>query len=836
MDHEGNLAVGYSVSGLATFPSIRYAGRLASDPPNGLFQGEQTLVNGSGVQTSTGATGSRWGDYSMLAVDPVDDCTFWYTNEYYTAASQATSQVGWVTRIGSFKVDPSCAPPPMGTLTGTIRFADSGGPIPAALVEVSDGHSGATLANGAYSIKLSPGTYSVTASDPALGCAASATGTVVITDGGTTVFDAALGGPPRLAFQASAVTGGNGNGVIDFNECNSLSVSLENLGCSKDTAISAVLSSATSGVTIEQPNSPYPDAPGAGTVTNQVLYDVSTAPGFVCGTPIDFTLTVSSAGGSHAFPFTIPTCAAPTTTVSGSIAAGDSSWSGSRIFRDGIASNCAGPKACPGTSTPGQTRRFDKYSFTNSGGVSTCVSVNLTSGCSTNIFGATYLGAFNPANVCQNYLGDAGASFAGTASWAFSVPPGQSFDLVVHEVVQGMGCASYTAKVSGLLASVNGGGECIPCAVSCPGPATIVATNAPGQCGAAVSYPAAVSSGSCGVVTSSPASGSFFPVGNTTVTSSTTAGPSCSRTITVNDVEKPAITAPPPVTVFTGPGATSCGTFVPDATLGTATASDNCAGVTISRSGVPAGNIFPVGTTTLVYMATDASGNTSSATQAVTVVDNTAPSIAAPPPVTVFTGPMASTCSAVVSDAMLGTPTAGDNCPGVTVARSGVPTGNVFPVGTTTLTYTATDAFGNSSTAIQAVTVVDNTPPSITGVSVDKPVLWPPNHKMVEVTVLYNSTDGCRTPSCALSVSVKDVGDGDRDDGDRGEDKGRDKDKDKDSDWQIIDAHHVRLRAERSGEARERIYTITITCRDGFGNTSARTVKVRVPHDQRPGR
>jgi len=102
--------------------------------------------------------------------------------------------------------------------------------------------------------------------------------------------------------------------------------------------------------------------------------------------------------------------------------------------------------------------------------------------------------------------------------------------------------------------------------------------------------------------------------------------------------------------------------------------------------------------------------------------------------------------------------------------------------------------------------------------------------------VLYNSTDGCSTPSCALSVSVKDVGVGDRDDGDRGEDKGRDKDKDKDPDWQIIDAHRVRLRAERSGEARERIYTITITCRDGFGNTSAQTVKVRVPHDQGRGR
>ena len=123
--------------------------------------------------------------------------------------------------------------------------------------------------------------------------------------------------------------------------------------------------------------------------------------------------------------------------------------------------------------------------------------------------------------------------------------------------------------------------------------------------------------------------------------------------------------------------------------------------------------------------------------------------------------------------------------------------------------------------------MVDNTPPSITGVSVDKPVLWPPNHKMVDVTVPYGSTDGCSTPSCALGVSVEEVGDRARDD---------DNDDHKEPDWQIIDAHHVRLRAERSGEARERIYTITITCRDGFGNTSAQTVKVRVPHDQGRGR
>jgi hypothetical protein len=156
-----------------------------------------------------------------------------------------------------------------------------------------------------------------------------------------------------------------------------------------------------------------------------------------------------------------------------------------------------------------------------------------------------------------------------------------------------------------------------------------------------------------------------------------------------------------------------------------------------------------------------------------------------------------------------------------------VPSGNIFPVGTTTLTYAATDASGNQSAATQAVTVVDSTPPSITGVSVDKPVLWPPNHKMVDVTVLYTSTDNCTAPSCSLSVSVKEIRDRDRDD---------DNDDHKDPDWQIIDAHHVRLRAERSGDARERIYTITITCQDGVGNTSTKTVKVRVPHDRHDDR
>jgi uncharacterized repeat protein (TIGR01451 family) len=101
MDGNGNLAVGYSASSASIFPQIRYAGRLATDPLNTLAQGEATLFAGTGSQTGTS---NRWGDYSALTVDPVDDCTFWYTTEYYAS----TTSFNWRTRIGAFKF-PTCA-------------------------------------------------------------------------------------------------------------------------------------------------------------------------------------------------------------------------------------------------------------------------------------------------------------------------------------------------------------------------------------------------------------------------------------------------------------------------------------------------------------------------------------------------------------------------------------------------------------------------------------------------------------------------------------------------------------------------------------------------------
>jgi len=95
MDKVGDIAVGYSVSSSQVFPSIRYTGRVPSDLA-GTMQTEKTIIAGAGSQTQRL---SRWGDYSAMSVDPVDDCTFWYTNQY----EKTTGSFNWSTRIASFK-------------------------------------------------------------------------------------------------------------------------------------------------------------------------------------------------------------------------------------------------------------------------------------------------------------------------------------------------------------------------------------------------------------------------------------------------------------------------------------------------------------------------------------------------------------------------------------------------------------------------------------------------------------------------------------------------------------------------------------------------------------
>ena len=111
MDQQGNIAIGYSASSSSINPQIRYAGRLAGDPVNTLPQAEVTLFAGTGSQSGTFG---RWGDYSDMTIDPVDDCTFWYTQEYYAT----TTSFSWRTRIGSFRF-PGCGGSPTPTPTPT---------------------------------------------------------------------------------------------------------------------------------------------------------------------------------------------------------------------------------------------------------------------------------------------------------------------------------------------------------------------------------------------------------------------------------------------------------------------------------------------------------------------------------------------------------------------------------------------------------------------------------------------------------------------------------------------------------------------------------------------
>ena len=124
-DHQGDIAVGYSASDSSNYPSIRYAGRLAGDTLSTLGQGEATLpVSGLGNLDFNcgGAPCHRWGDYTAMTVDPVDNCTFWYVNEYYPTPDKTTI---WHTRVGSFSF-PGCTPYISYNQLGPDRFNSPG--------------------------------------------------------------------------------------------------------------------------------------------------------------------------------------------------------------------------------------------------------------------------------------------------------------------------------------------------------------------------------------------------------------------------------------------------------------------------------------------------------------------------------------------------------------------------------------------------------------------------------------------------------------------------------------------------------------------------------------
>ena len=186
------------------YPAIRYAGRLAGETPNLLTQNEVELFPGVGSQTGS----DRWGDYSCMTIDPTDDCTFWYTQEYATTGSN------WRTRIGSFKF-PSCGTP-KGTIEGYVHNSVTNQPVPDAPVfaaGTSYTYRMLTDSTGHYSMNLIPGIYDMTAGPLLPGYPGTdVVNDVIVVEAEFTLQDFHLEPTPYLVHAGVGLTDQNGNG------------------------------------------------------------------------------------------------------------------------------------------------------------------------------------------------------------------------------------------------------------------------------------------------------------------------------------------------------------------------------------------------------------------------------------------------------------------------------------------------------------------------------------------------------------------------------------------------------------------------------------------------
>jgi N-acetylneuraminic acid mutarotase len=193
-----------------------------------------------------------------------------------------------------------------------------------------------------------------------------------------------------------------------------------------------------------------------------------------------------------------------------------------------------------------------------------------------------------------------------------------------------------------------------------------------------------------------------------------------------------------------------------------------------------------------------------------------------PPPVVTTSGNV--TVEATSPDGAVATftATAVDAGGGSVTVTCSTESGSVFPIGTTTVTCSSTNQYGNIGSAELAVTVRDTTAPAITAAAPSTTSLWPPTHEMVPITIAVDASDVvdaepvCRVTSVSSNEPVSGTGRGDTG-----------------PDWTVTGALNLNLRAERAGSGSGRVYTIAVTCADLAGNTSATTVRVTVAHDQK---
>lgn len=278
--------------------------------------------------------------------------------------------------------------------------------------------------------------------------------------------------------------------------------------------------------------------------------------------------------------------------------------------------------------------------------------------------------------------------------------------------------------------------ETDPVFTGCPSD-IIVTANA--SCTATATWTIPTASDNCSTitVTSTHAPGATFPLGTTPVTytakDATGNISTCTFNVVVNDLTPPVISGCPSSNVVVFTSASSCNA---NATWTAPTASDLCSGVTLTSSHSP-GAMFPLGTTTVTYTATDQAGNIASCSFNVLVKDVTAPVFTNcnTADITKTTG---ATCQASVTWVA---PLATDNC-SVTITSSHN-SGDLFPTGTTVVTYTATDGSGNTTTCAFNVVVIETSDPVLVGCPSDIVVTADLNCEAIATWTPPSATDNC---------------------------------------------------------------------------------------------
>lgn len=419
----------------------------------------------------------------------------------------------------------------------------------------------------------------------------------------------------------------------------------------------------------------------------------------------------------------------------------------------------------------------------------------------------------NDAGVCQSSIGDlAGASTDPDGDFlTFEQTPPGPYPVGQHSVLVSVSDGELEAECHAAL-EVN---DCEPPSLTCPGS---FAVECSGEGGAVVTPPGAEASDNCGVAVTPPAGGRLG-LGTHALTYAA-ADPSgnaatCSAQVTVQDTVAPAISCPAPmVAECSGGGAATV-------SPGDGAATEAC---TVAAVSGPGAGSYPLGTTAVTYSAIDLSGNRATCSTTVTVQDTVAPTISCPAPVVAeCTG----AGQAVVDP---GDATAGDVCAAVTVNDPG---SGSFPLGTTEVSYTATDAGGNQASCSTTVTVQDTTPPE--GFSDGAPPLWPPDHEYRIVSLAdcnISVVDECAGP-LPPSVSQTQINCVSSDEPD---DAPGDADGNTHNDIVVLDSQRVMLRAEQHSARNGRLYNIYFKVHDAQGNRRNGVCSVEVrAQDCEPG-